>query len=186
MMTWLMLFALAGALAADAFAVALCQGAVARPGMRDAVRIGTAFGLAQAVMPLIGWAAGVAFASVIREFDHWVAFGLLGLLGAKTLREGLSDAPSDATILSGWTLLGAAVATSVDAAAAGVTLPSLGANVALACAVIGGVTLAVCAAGVFLGAAGGERLGKRAEIVGGVLLLLIGTKVLIQHVYFGG
>jgi manganese efflux pump family protein len=186
MMTWLMLVALAAALAADAFAVALCQGAVARPGVRDAVRIGTAFGLAQAVMPLIGWAAGVAFASVIRDVDHWVAFGLLAVLGGRTLRDGLRDEPGDCTILSGWALLGAAVATSIDAAAAGVTLPSLGANVAVACAVIGGVTLGLCAAGVFLGAAGGQRLGKRAEIVGGILLLLIGTKVLIQHVYFGG
>ena len=186
MMTWLMLIALAAALAADAFAVALCQGAVSRSGVRDAVRIGTALGLAQAVMPLIGWAAGVAFASVIRDVDHWLAFGLLGLLGAKTLRDGLSDEPSSSAILSGWALLGAAVATSVDAAAAGVTLPSLGANVALACAVIGGVTLGLCAAGVFIGAAGGERLGKRGEIVGGLLLWLIGCKVLIEHLYFGG
>ena len=184
--TWLMLIALAGALAADAFAVALCQGAAARPGVRDAVRIGTAFGLAQAVMPLLGWAAGVAFASVIRDFDHWIAFGLLALLGLKTLKEGLGDGESDCTSLSGWALFGAAVATSIDAAAAGVTLPSLGAHVALACTVIGAVTLGLCVAGVFLGARGGRRLGKKAEILGGLALLLIGTKVLISHVYFGG
>ncbi|TFI57523.1 manganese efflux pump [Sphingomonas parva] len=182
-----MLFALAGALAADAFAVALCQGAASRPGVRDAVRIGTAFGLAQAVMPLLGWAAGIAFASVIRDVDHWIAFGLLALLGLKTLHEGLRGGEeADCTRLSGWALLGASVATSIDAAAAGVTLPSLGAHVVLACAVIGAVTLALCAAGVFLGAAGGQRLGKRAEILGGLALLVIGTKVLVQHVYFGG
>jgi putative Mn2+ efflux pump MntP len=181
-----MLIALAGALAADAFAVALCQGAIARPGIRGAVRIGAAFGAAQALMPLIGWAAGIAFASTIRDVDHWLVFVLLGGLGLKTLKEGLGEDEDDGRTLSGWALLGAAVATSIDAAAAGVTLPSLGANVLLACAVIGGVTLGLCAAGVFLGAAGGRKLGKKAEIVGGLALLLIGTKVLIEHLYFGG
>jgi putative Mn2+ efflux pump MntP len=181
-----MLIALAGALAADAFAVALCQGAVARPGLRGAVRIGAAFGAAQALMPLLGWAAGIAFASIIRDIDHWVVFGLLGLLGLKALKEGLGQGEGDRRTLSGWALIGAAVATSIDAAAAGVTLPSLGANVILACAVIGGVTLGLCAAGVFLGAAGGQRLGKKAEIVGGLALLLIGTKTLVEHVFFGG
>jgi len=181
-----MVIALAGALAADAFAVALCQGAASRPGVRDAVRIGTAFGLAQALMPLVGWAAGLAFASAIRDVDHWIAFGLLSLLGLKTLKEGLSPGNSDCRTLTGWALLGAAVATSIDAAAAGVTLPSLGADVVLACLVIGAVTLGLCAAGVFLGAAGGRKLGKRAEILAGLALLVIGTKVLVQHTYFGG
>lgn len=184
--TWLMLLALAGALAADAFAVALCQGAVARPGLRGAVRIGAAFGAAQALMPLLGWATGIAFASAIRNVDHWLVFGLLGALGLKTLKEGLSDGQSECRTLSGWTLLGAAVATSIDAAAAGITLPALGTHVVLACAVIGGVTLGLCAAGVFLGAAGGQKLGKKAEIIGGLALLLIGTKVLVEHVFFGG
>ena len=185
--TWLMLIALGGALAADAFAVALCQGAVSRAGVRDAVRIGAVFGAAQALMPLLGWAAGLAFASVIREVDHWIAFILLGLLGAKALKEGLVEERAETcTSLSGWALVGAAVATSIDAAAAGVTLPSLGANIALACVVIGGITLGLCAAGVLMGAAGGQKLGKRAEVLGGIALLLIGTKVLIEHIYFGG
>jgi manganese efflux pump family protein len=187
--TWSLLIALALALAADAFAVALCQGATARGGIRGALRIGGAFGAAQALMPLLGWAAGVAFASAIRDVDHWIAFALLALLGARSLREGLSaeaggcdPAPS----LSGWALLGAAMATSIDAAAAGVTLPTFGAPVLLACAVIGVVTLLLCAGGVFLGAAGGARLGKRAEVLGGVALILIGTKILVEHIFFGG
>lgn len=187
---WTLLFALALALAADAFAVALCQGASARAGFRGAVRIGTAFGAAQALMPLLGWAAGVAFAAAIRDIDHWVAFLLLAGLGAKTLREGLStDDGGDcdpAPSLGGWTLLGAAVATSIDAAAAGVTLPSLGAPVLVACAVIGVVTLVACAGGVYLGAVGGTRLGKRAEIFGGLALIAIGTKILVEHLFFGG
>ena len=187
--TWSMLLALAFALAADAFAVALCQGAAVRPGWRGALRIGGAFGAAQALMPLIGWGLGVAFASVIRDVDHWVAFVLLTVLGAKTLKEGLTpdEEGCDPTpSLSSWALLGAALATSIDAAAAGVTLPTLGAPVLLACAVIGLVTLLSCGAGVFIGAASGARLGKKAEILGGLALIAIGTKILIEHLFFGG
>lgn len=181
------LFALALGLAMDAFAVSVAQGASARPGTRGALRIGAAFGLAQGLMPLIGWALGATFEGTIREVDHWVAFVLLGLLGAKMLREGLSDADaSPAPALIGWALLGAAVATSVDAAAAGITLPMIGAPVAIACAVIGLVTAALCVAGVRIGAAYGARLGKLAEITGGTLLILIGAKILIQHLFFGG
>jgi putative Mn2+ efflux pump MntP len=181
---WSTLLVLALALAADAFAVALCQGAAARPGWRGAARIGAAFGAAQALMPLVGWGLGVAFADAIRAVDHWVAFVLLVILGAKTLKEGLTpdDASCDPTpSLSSWALLGAAMATSIDAAAAGITLPTLGAPVMLACAVIGVVTLLLCAAGVFIGAASGARLGKKAEIVGGLALIGIGAKILVEH-----
>jgi putative Mn2+ efflux pump MntP len=173
-------------LAMDAFAVSVAQGA-SRRGTAGALRIGAAFGLAQGLMPLIGWALGTAFASVIRDVDHWVAFVLLGLLGAKMLREGLAgEDATPAPALLGWALLGAAVATSVDAAAAGITLPMIGAPVAIACVVIGLVTAGLCVAGVRIGAASGARLGKLAEIVGGSLLILIGAKILIQHLFFGG
>ena len=182
-----MLLALAGALAADAFAVALAQGASAKATIRGAVRIGAAFGAAQAAMPLLGWAAGVTFASAIRDFDHWIAFAVLAPLGAKTLWDGLSGAdPSPSALLTGWALAGAAVATSIDAAAAGVTLPALGAPVALACGVIGAITFALCSAGVALGAASGAKFGKRAEIVGGIALILIGIKIPVEHLFFGG
>lgn len=185
--TWSTLLVLAFALAADAFAVALCQGAAVRPGWRGAARIGVAFGAAQALMPLVGWGLGVAFADAIRDVDHWVAFILLAILGAKTLKEGITpdEAGCDPTpSLSSWALLGAAVATSIDAAAAGITLPTLGAPILLACAVIGLVTLLLCAAGVFIGAASGARLGKKAEIAGGLALIAIGTKILVDHMFF--
>lgn len=186
--TWSMLLALALALAADAFAVALCQGASARPGWRGAARIGAAFGAAQALMPLIGWGLGIAFATIIRDIDHWIAFGLLGLLGLKTLKEGLTADEQEGgptPSLSHWALFGAAMATSIDAAAAGMTLPAFDVPVLLACAMIGGVTLLSSAAGVFIGAASGARLGKKAEVLGGLVLILIGTKILIEHLYFG-
>jgi manganese efflux pump family protein len=181
------LLALALGLAMDAFAVSVAQGASTRPGAGGALRIGAAFGLAQGLMPLIGWTFGAAFASAIRNVDHWVAFVLLGLLGANMLREGIAgEAATPAPALIGWALLGAAVATSVDAAAAGITLPMIGAPVVIACAVIGLVTATLCVAGVRIGAASGARLGKLAEVVGGTLLILIGVKILIQHLFFGG
>lgn len=181
------LLALALGLAMDAFAVSVAQGASGRPGTAGALRIGAAFGVAQGLMPLIGWALGAAFEGAIRNVDHWVAFVLLGLLGTKMLREGLAGADATpAPALIGWALLGAAVATSVDAAAAGITLPMIGAPVAIACGVIGLVTAALCVAGVRIGAAYGARLGKLAEITGGTLLILIGAKILIQHLFFGG
>ena len=181
------LLALSLGLAMDAFAVSVAQGASTRPGTAGALRIGAVFGLAQGLMPLIGWALGTAFAGLIRNVDHWVAFVLLGLLGAKMLREGLAgEDATPAPALLGWALLGAAVATSVDAAAAGITLPMIGAPVAIACGVIGLVTAGLCVAGVRIGAASGARLGKLAEIVGGTLLIVIGAKILIQHLFFGG
>lgn len=180
------LLALSLGLAMDAFAVSVAQGAATRPGPAATARIALVFGAAQAAMPLIGWAAGVAFERSISSFDHWIAFVLLGLLGAKMLREALTG--GDATpgpALIGWALMGAAVATSIDAAAAGITLPMIGAPIAIACAVIGIVTAGLCVAGVMIGAASGARLGKLSELAGGSLLILIGTKILVQHLFFG-
>lgn len=183
----LALIALAFGLAMDAFAVSVAQGAARRPGWGGALAIGAAFGVAQGLMPLLGWGLGVAFAGFIREVDHWIAFVLLGLLGAKMLREGLSkEETTVAPALIGWALLGAAIATSIDAAAAGVTLPMLGSPIATACLMIGGVTAALCVAGVMIGAAWGARLGKAAEVLGGVVLIGIGVRVLIGHLFFGG
>lgn len=181
------LLALAFGLAMDAFAVSVAQGASRRSGIGGALAIGAAFGVAQGLMPLIGWGLGWALAGAIRSVDHWIAFVLLGLLGAKMLREGLGGGDATpAPALIGWTLLGAAVATSIDAAAAGVTLPMLGTPILASCLVIGGVTAALCFAGVLIGAASGARLGKIAEILGGIVLIAIGAKILVEHLFFGG
>ena len=185
-LTW-PLIALAFGLAMDAFAVSVAQGASRRARMGAALAMGAAFGLAQGLMPLLGWGLGWALAGVIRSVDHWIAFVLLGLLGAKMLREGLSkDEASAAPALIGWALLGAAIATSIDAAAAGITLPMLGTPILVSCLVIGVITGALCVAGVLIGAASGARLGKIAEVIGGLVLIAIGTKVLIEHLFFGG
>jgi len=181
----LTLVALALALAMDAFAAALCQGA-GRPGVRHAIVVGLAFGVAQGLMPLAGWGLGAAFAGIVRHVDHWIAFALLVFLGLRMAREGLAREPDDcAPPLAGWALVGAAIATSVDAAAAGVTLPLLGVPVWLACLVIGSITAALCAAGVLLGALAGARFGRGAAVAGGAALVLLGAKILVDHLFFG-
>ncbi|TVV73793.1 manganese efflux pump MntP family protein [Sphingomonas solaris] len=179
-MTTLLLLALA--LAMDAFAVSVAQGAAVRPGLGASLRIALAFGAAQAVMPLLGWGLGIAFAGVIDAVDHWVAFVLLGAIGAKMIHEALADDDGEPTVaLSGGALMLAALATSIDAAAAGVTLPTLGVPVGLAVTVIGVVTAALCLLGALAGARIGARIGRTAEIAGGVVLIGLGCRILAQH-----
>lgn len=186
------LLLLALALAMDAFAAALGQGAAARPKptFSAALRVGAAFGAAQAAMPLLGWSLGIAFASVIRDVDHWIAFVLLAALGGRMVAAGFAgDDDADCgrvEVYAGWALASAAIATSVDAAAAGVTIPLLGEPIALACAVIGVVAFALSIAGVLLGRVCGALVGRRAELFGGLALIALGLKILIAHTVFDG
>jgi len=181
------LILLALALAMDAFAAAVAQGAAVRPGVGGAVRIGAAFGSAQALMPALGWALGLAFAPVVRAADHWVALAVLGFLGLRMIRAAFAAADDGAERrLVGWALFAAALATSIDAAAAGIALPLLGAPLLIACATIGVTTALLSYAGVLLGAAAGARLGKAAEIAGGLMLIGLGLKIFIQHQFLGG
>lgn len=176
------LLVLAFALAMDAFAVSLCQGAAARPTPAHALPMAGAFGLAQAVMPIGGWLLGTAFATAITAYDHWIAFGLLAILGIKMAKEGFEPvAPCPPALIGGRALFAAAVATSIDAAAAGITLPTLGVPILLSCLVIGGVTAILCFGGALSGARLGTALGKKAEVLGGLVLVLLGVRVLGQH-----
>ncbi|MDP3493586.1 MAG: manganese efflux pump MntP family protein [Hyphomonadaceae bacterium] len=187
------LILLAIGLAADAFAVAIGQGAAVRTHpWRSALTVGAAFGAAQAIAPLIGWSLTLVLAGVIESVDHWIAFVLLALVGAKMIWEGLrKDPPGEESdpgkekVAGGWTLLMLAVATSIDAAAAGITLPALGAPILLSVAAIGLITFALSTAGVMIGRAGAKALGSQAEIIGGLILIVIGAKVLIDHNAFG-
>lgn len=188
------LILLAFGLAADAFAVSIGQGAAVRNNpLRTALAVSIAFGLAQAIAPLIGWSLGVAFAGLIEAWDHWIAFTLLALIGAKMIWEGnKKDPPGEASdpgkekLAGGWTLFMLAIATSIDAAAAGITLPTLGAPIVLSVALIGLVTFAMCFAGVWIGGAGSKVIGPNAEIIGGAILILIGARVLFDHNAFAG
>lgn len=180
------LLALSIGLAMDAFAVSLIRGSTGEHRVARALELGLAFGLLQGLMPLLGWGLGAAFGSAFRAFDHWVAFVLLAVLGGKMLIEGLSrDAGTQAAQhgrLLG--LLTAAFATSIDAAAAGLTLPLLGAPIPAACLTIGATTAILCSIGYMAGARASARAGKGAEIVGGAVLIAVGVKILVEHLWF--
>lgn len=181
-MMWISLFFLSLALAMDAFAAAVAQGAVCKPNRSTALRMSLAFGGAQAIMPLFGWGLGVAFGDIMETLDHWIALVLLGFLGVRMIGEGMArDAAETIRHLTIWPLMAAAVATSIDAAVAGVTLPTFGVPIAVACAVIGLTTAALTYPGVYLGALAGAKLGKRAEVLGGIILIGLGVKIFVEH-----
>ena len=179
------LFPLALALSMDAYAAALAQGA-AGAGRGAAFRIGAAFGFAQGAMPLLGWGLGLAFARALQAVDHWVALILLTALGGKMLREALAGGDRPPARLAGRALFTCAITTSIDAAAAGLTLPTLGVPILPAVAVIGATTFVLSWAGVLAGRAAGRRLGRYAEVAGGLILIGIGVRIFIEHQFQGG
>ncbi len=178
---------LAVGLAMDAFAVSVCKGLSAKEyRLRHSLTAGAYFGGFQALMPLLGWLLGSQFESVIKSVDHWIAFGLLGLIGANMVREAFGKAEEVNASFSPKAMLPLAVATSIDALAVGVTFAFLDVNIWLAVALIGGVTFAISAAGVKVGNVFGARFQSKAELAGGIILILLGVKILIEHLFFGG
>ncbi|MBF4562417.1 manganese efflux pump [Microbacterium sp. VKM Ac-2870] len=188
---WTLLL-LALGVSADAFAVALGKGVQLRAHvLRTALVFATAFGVAQAVMPLLGWLLGSTFAEAIAPWDHWISFGLLALVGGKMLWEALTpdarvdaDHPAHVHDIEAFTtrevtLL--SIATSIDALAVGVSFAFLDVNVAVAVTTIGLVTFALSFVAVFIGYRIGTRFRRPAEIVGGLVLIGIGTQILIEH-----
>ncbi len=177
---------LALALAMDAFAVSLVRGASGPHSPWRALETGAAFGVAQGVMPLVGWALGTVFIGWLEAVDHWIAFLLLAFLGFRMLREGLEDGsidgvPEGAARTRVLALFIAAVATSIDAAAAGMTLDLFDMPVLHSCFVIGVVTLLLCAPAYWFAARIGPALGKKAEVFGGIVLIGLGVRILAQH-----
>ncbi len=171
---------LALALAMDAFAVALTQGARFRPSPSGGLAIALTFGVFQALMPLAGWVIGAVALIYVEAVDHWIAFGLLTFLGVRMLGGHVGEEEA-ARALTGRTLLIAGVATSIDALAAGITLPTLGLSPWLAVALIGIVTFVMSGAGVVLGRRAGDHWGEWAERIGGVILIGLGVKILAEH-----
>jgi putative Mn2+ efflux pump MntP len=185
-MGWLELVALAVALAMDAFAVAIVTGLTLTVMTRRHVfRLAFHFGLFQALMPVLGWLAGTAVHRYISAFDHWIAFGLLGFVGGKMLwgvahgDQGKAPAENDPT--SGWSLVVLSVATSVDALAVGLSLAMVGSTIVVPVLVIGLVAATFTAAGMVLGRRIGALWGKRVEVLGGLILIGIGIKILVEH-----
>lgn len=181
----LALFALAFALAMDAFAVSLVRGCTGDRSWLRAIELGLIFGLAQGLMPLLGWAVGEAFGSSFRSFDHWIAFLLLSLLGGRMAFEALSKGePTNVGHHGRWLgLLTAAFATSIDAAAAGLTLPLFGIWLPTACLIIGATTAFLCAFGYLAASFVGVRAGKAAELLGGLVLIALGLRILVTHLF---
>jgi putative Mn2+ efflux pump MntP len=178
--------ALALAMSTDAFAVAVGKGAALhRPHLREALRTGAIFGVIEGITPLIGWAAGKAAASYLEAWDHWIAFGLLAILGVRMLREGLSNdvgAPDDKPSTNKfWVLALTGVATSIDALAVGVGLAFVDANILTTAGAIGLSTFVMVTLGVMVGRGLGSLVGKRAELAGGVVLIAIGCAILYEH-----
>ena len=182
------LFVIGLGLSMDAFAVAVCKGlCMRRVNWGHALVIALFFGGFQALMPLIGWALGTGFAAVIEPVDHWVAFGLLAFIGGKMLWDAFHEddeapsCPAEGGPLDLRELTLMAVATSIDALAVGVTFAFLGVSIWLAVAVIGITTFALSFLGVAVGNQFGTRFERPATIAGGVVLILIGLKILLEH-----
>lgn len=184
-MGWLTLLAVAVALAMDAFAVAVVAGLTLVPLTRRSVfRLAFHFGLFQALMPIAGWTAGRAVRSLIESVDHWVAFGLLLFVGGKMIWGALHEREEEARRTDpteGWNLVLLSFATSIDAAAVGLTLAMVGSPILLPAAVIGIVAASLTAVGMVLGRRIGALWGQRVEVVGGLVLIAIGVRIVIEH-----
>ena len=175
------------AMSTDAFAAAVGKGAARRrPRFPDALRAGLIFGVIEAITPVIGWLLGRAASSYVAAFDHWIAFVLLGALGLHMIINGVRpDAQADdedpARHHGFWHLAVTGFATSIDAMAVGVGLAFLDVHIGVMAAVIGLCTLVMVTTGIMLGRVLGSMIGKRAEIVGGVILIVVGSVILFEH-----
>jgi putative Mn2+ efflux pump MntP len=180
------LFLLAVGLAMDCVAVAAARG-VAMRGVRlaDALKLGLTFGGMQAGMAALGWTGGVGLTSVIESWDHWVAFGLLLLIGGKMIVEGLREEEGEESETRGGLSLGQllllGVATSIDSAAVGITLPMLGTPLAVSLATIGLVSFVLSIVAAFAADRLAGRFAERLEVLGGAVLVGIGVKILLEH-----
>ena len=180
------LFLIGVGLSADAFSVAVCKGLNMRKlNLKHAYIIALFFGVFQAVMPLIGYFLGTSFSSYIESFDHWIAFALLAFIGGKmiveVIREKDDEAEEQTDVLKIGELTVMAVATSIDALAVGITFAFLKVNILFSVILIGVTTFALSLLGVIIGNKFGAKYESKAELAGGIILVLIGVKILMEH-----
>lgn len=189
-MSFLSVFIIGIGLSMDAFAVSLAKGfCLKKDILKYAFRISFLFGVFQAIMPLIGWFAGTYFENYIKSVDHWIAFILLGFLGGKMIIESIKEFSSsdanelacDRDTLSLKNLIVLAVATSIDALAVGISFGFLSVKILPSILIIGLTTFVLCFIAVVIGKKLGESLQKYSELIGGVILLIIGIKILLEH-----
>lgn len=183
-MNFFEVFLIAVGMAMDAFAVCIGAGTQVRTaGPRAIFRLAFHFGLFQFLMPILGWFAGTTVLPYISAYDHWVAFGLLGFVGIRLIRSGFDtnndNPPPDPS--RGWTLVILALATSIDALAVGFSLGLVGLTIWYPAIVIGLVTAVLSWLGIILGNRLGKLFGKRMEILGGIILIMIGVRILLAH-----
>ncbi len=180
----LTIFFTAVGLAMDAFAVSVTSGiTIKRPTILNAITIATAFGIFQAGMPVIGWAGGQLFSQAVEGIDHWLAFALLTLIGGHMIYEAIRGDDGEkksANPLNFFVLIMLAVATSIDALVVGVSFAFLRIPIVQAAVVIGLVTFGISSCGVFAGNRLGQILGHKAEILGGLVLIGIGGRILLE------
>lgn len=174
------------AMSTDAFAAAIGKGAAMRdPRLPQALRAGLIFGVIEGTTPVIGWALGNAAAPYVTAWDHWIAFALLGLLGLRMIHAGLRAEPTATTMDARrhglWALAATGLATSIDAMAVGVGLAFVEVNILVVAFVVASTTLVMVTCGILLGRALGVLAGKRAEVMGGMILIAIGIGILFQH-----
>jgi len=183
-MEFLTLLLLAIALAMDALTVAVTSGIMIKHiHINKALKIGLFFGVFQGVMPILGWLGGLTFKGLISSYDHWIAFILLSIIGGKMIYESfhLDEEEKQYDPLDNYTLFTLAIATSIDALAAGIGLTMINYSIFLAATLIGFVTFTLSFLGVFAGHKFGNYFNKNLEILGGVILILIGVKILLEH-----
>ena len=183
-MSFISIFLIALALSMDAFSVAMALGAAGRGHSSGAImRLATAFGLFQFVMPILGWLLGKTVVSYIADYDHWIAFGLLLIVGLRMIKEYFDKDEKERTKdpTKGWSLLVLSIATSIDALAVGVSFAFFDVNIYYASAVIGVVCFIITALGMIFGKALSRILGRKAVLLGGFVLIGIGIKIVIEH-----
>ena len=171
-------------LAMDAFAVSVCKGiSMKKMNWKKAIIIGLYFGGFQALMPTIGYFLGSAFQSLITSIDHWIAFILLGIIGGGMIKESFEDDKENVNDDVGFkTMIILAIATSIDALAVGITFAFFNVNLILAVSLIGIITFIISVIGTKIGNRFGDKYERKAEMVGGIILIFLGIKILLEHI----
>lgn len=179
------IFVLGIGLAMDAFAVSICKGlSMQKMSIRKAIVIAIYFGIFQAIMPVIGYFLGNSLGIWIIKYNHWIALVLLGAIGINMIKDALCNEGCNIDEnIDFKTMTGLAIATSIDALAVGVTFAALEVNLILSICIIGVITFIMCFVGVKIGNIFGDRYQKKAEIVGGLILIFLGIKILLEHLY---
>ncbi len=184
-MEFISILVIAIALAMDAFAISISSGiTIDKVKLKHAIKISSFFGLFQGVMPIIGWLGGLNLRDIISEIDHWIAFGLLSIIGCKMIYESIGDnKENEINPLNIQVLLILSIATSIDALAVGLSFAILDVDIIFPSIVIGIVTFLVSFFGVYLGEKFGHLFEKKAKLAGGIILIFIGIRILIEHLF---